>query len=191
MHVNMLYYLLKSTREKGGENMNLIRWDPFRELMGMRQAMDRLLDGGLPRPLRAITPLVEWAHPALDVYQTPKEVIVKASLPGIKPEDVEVAITDDTLTIKGETRAEEKVDEEDYICRECHYGSYLRSITIPHALKTDAAKAHFEDGILTLTIPRAEVAKPKKIEVKAKRAIEGGRKGTATAGKKKTSKKEA
>jgi len=88
--------------------MNLIRWDPFSELMGVRQAMDRLLEGGFPWHLRAITPIVEWAQPSLDVYQTPKEVIVKASLPGVKPEDVEVTIAGDTLTIKGETKAEKK-----------------------------------------------------------------------------------
>ena len=88
--------------------MNLIRWDPFRELMGMCQAMDRLLDGGFPRSLRAITPILEWTQPLLDVYQTPKEVIVKASMIGVKPEDVEVTIAGDTLTIKGETKAEKK-----------------------------------------------------------------------------------
>ena len=166
--------------------MNLIRWDPFRELMGMRQAMDRLLEGGFTRPLRAIAPFGEWAQPSLDVYQTPKEVIVKASLPGIKPEDVEVNITDDTLTIKGETKAEKKVDEEDYLCRECHYGSFFRSVTLPRSLKTDNVKADFEDGVLKLTIPREEEVKPRKIEVKAKKAIGAGKKET-----KKTAKKTA
>jgi HSP20 family protein len=151
--------------------------------------MDRLLEGGFPRPLRAFTPLVEWTQPSLDVYQTPKEVIVKASLPGIKPEDVEVTITDDTLTIKGETKAEKKVDEEDYLCRECHYGSYFRSIALPHALKTDNVKADFEDGVLTLTIPRAKEAKPKTVEVKAKKAIGPGKKGKKKVTKKTAAKK--
>lgn len=171
--------------------MNLIRWDPFRELMGMRQAMDRLLEGGFPRPSRAIVPFGEWAQPSLDVYQTPKEVIVKASLPGIKPEDVEVTITDDTLTIKGETKAEKKVDEEDYLCRECHYGSYFRSIALPHALKTDNVKADFEDGVLILTIPREEEIKPRKIEVKAKKAIGAGKRETKKTAKKTAAEKKA
>lgn len=166
------------------------------ELMGVRQAMDRLLEGGFPRPLRAITPILEWAQPSLDVYQTPKEVIVKASLPGIKPEDVEVTIAGDTLTIKGETKAEKKVDEEDYLCRECHYGSYFRSITLSHALKTDDAKADFEDGVLTLAIPRVKEAKPRMVEVKAKKAIGPGKKGAKkvtkkTVAKKRDSKREA
>ena len=143
--------------------MNLIRWDPFRELMGMRQAMDRLLEGGAFRPTRAVIPFSEWLQPSLDVYQTPKEVVVKASLPGIKPEDVEGEVTGDTLTIKAETKSEEKVEEEDYLCRECHYGSYFRAITLPQALKTEKAEASFDDGVLTLTIPREKEAKPKTI----------------------------
>ena len=84
-------------------------------------------------------------------------------MPGIKPEDVEVEVTGDTLTIKAETKSEEKVEEEDYLCRECHYGSYFRAITLPQALKTEKAEASFDDGVLTLTIPREKEAKPKTI----------------------------
>lgn len=169
--------------------MNLVRWDPYRELMGMRQAMDRLLEGGAFRPSRSVISFNEWVQPSLDVYQTPKEVVIKASLPGIKPEDVEVEITGDTLTIKAETKGEEKVEEEDYLCRECHYGSYFRAITLPQALKTEKAEASFDDGVLTLTIPRKREAKSKTIEVKAKKSIEGKKAGPANkATKKRTAK---
>jgi HSP20 family protein len=171
--------------------VNLIRWDPFRELVGMRQAMDRLLEGGFVRPARSLIDWTEWAQPSLDMYQTPKEVVVKAALPGVDPGDVEIEISGNTLTIKGETRQEERKDEEDYLCRECHYGSYYRSITLPQALKSDKAKADFEDGVLTLTIPKAEVEKPKKIEVKAKKAIEGKEKKVKTTKARKSSKKSA
>lgn len=156
--------------------MNLIRWDPFRELVGMRQAMDRLLEGGYLRPSQPLVRWTEWAQPSLDMYQTPKEVVVKAALPGVNPEDVDIEISGNTLTIKGETKQEEKSDEDDYLCRECHYGSYYRAITLPQAIKGDKAEASFEDGVLTLTIPKTEVEKPKKIEVKAKKAIKGGQK---------------
>jgi HSP20 family protein len=154
--------------------MNLIRWDPFRELVGMRQTMDRLLEGGYVRPSRPLVGLTEWAQPSLDMYQTPKEVVIKAALPGVDPEDVEIEIAGNTLTIKGEIKQEEKSEEDDYLCRECHYGSYYRAITLPQSVKGDNAEATFEDGILTLTVPKTEVEKPKKIEVKAKKAIEGG-----------------
>jgi len=87
--------------------MNLIRWDPFRELVGMRQAMDRLLEGGNARPSRPLVGWTELAQPSLDMYQTPKEVVVKAALPGVDPNDVEIEITGNTLTIKGETTQEE------------------------------------------------------------------------------------
>ncbi len=156
--------------------MNLIRWDPFRELVGMRQAMDRLLEGGYVRPSRPLVGWTEWAQPSLDMYQTPKEVVVKASLPGVNPEDVDIEISGNTLTIKGETKQEDKSEEDDYLCRECHYGSYYRAITLPQAVKGDKAEATFEDGILTLTVPKTEVEKPKKITVRAKKAIEGGTK---------------
>ena len=160
--------------------MNLIRWDPLRELVGMRQAMDRLLEGGLARPARSLVDWTEWAQPSLDMYQTPKEVVVKAALPGVDPEDVEIEISGNTLSIKGETKQVERKEEDDYLCRECHYGSYYRSITLPQAVKSEKAEAVFEDGVLTLTVPKTEVEKPKKIEVKAKKAIEGTEKKAKT-----------
>ena len=166
--------------------MTLVNWDPFRELVGMRQAMVRLLEGGFVRPARPLVGWTEWAQPSLDMYQTPKEVVVKASLPGVKPEDVDIEISGNTLTIKGETKQEEKSEEDDHLCRECHYGSYYRAITLPQAVKGDKAEATFEDGVLTLTVPKTEVEKPKKIEIKAKKAIEGGEKKTKSPKAKKT-----
>lgn len=171
--------------------MHLIRWDPFRELVGMRQSMDRLLDGGFVRPSRPMIDWAEWAQPSLDMYQTPKEVVVKAALPGVDPDDVEIEISGNTLTIKGETKKEESKDEDDYLCRECHYGSYYRSITLPQAVNSDKAEAAFEDGVLTLTVPKTEVEKPKKIDVKAKKAIEGTEKKAKTTRAKKSTKKSA
>jgi len=156
--------------------MNLVRWEPFRDLMSLRQAMDRLYEESFVRPSRALALFGDGVHAPIDVYQTPNEVVVKASLPGVKPEDVEINITDDTLTIKGETKGIEELKREDYLYREHHHGSFVRSITLPHALQTDKAEATSEDGILTLTIPKAEDAKPRTIEVKAKKAIEGEKK---------------
>jgi HSP20 family protein len=149
--------------------MAIERWQPFTELMSLRQAMDRLFEDSFVRPSRTLAALGEPATPALDVYQTPNEVVVKAALPGLKPEDVNIDITGDTLTIKGETKAEQEIKRENYLYQERRYGAFSRSVVLPSGLKTDKAEATLEDGTLTLTIPKAEEVKPKAIKVKAKK----------------------
>jgi HSP20 family protein len=148
--------------------MAIETWHPFTELMSLRQAMDRLFEDSFVRPSSALETLGEAAAPALDVYQTPGEVVVKAALPGIKPEDVNIDITGDTLTIKGQSKAEQEVKREDYLYQERRYGAFSRSVVLPSGLKSDKAEATMEDGVLTLTIPKAEEVKPKAIKVKAK-----------------------
>jgi HSP20 family protein len=148
--------------------MAIERWQPFSELMSLRQAMDKLFEDSFVRPSRGVAALGEVAAPALDVYQTPTEIVVEAALPGLKPEDVSIDITGETLTIKGESKAEQEIKKEDYLYQERRYGAYSRSVVLPSGLKTDKAEATMEDGILTLTIPKVEEVKPKKISVKAK-----------------------
>ena len=148
--------------------MAIERWQPFSELMSLRQAMDKLFEDSFVRPSRALAALGEVTAPALDVYQTANEVVVKATLPGLKPEDVSIDITGETLTIKGETKAEQEIKKENYLYQERRYGSFARSIVLPSGLKPDKAEATIEDGVLTLTIPKAEEVKPKAIKVKAK-----------------------
>jgi HSP20 family protein len=148
--------------------MAIERWQPFSELMSLRQAMDKLFEDSFVRPSRALAALGEVTVPALDVFQTHNEVVVKATLPGVKPEDVSIDITGETLTITGETKAEEQIKKEDYLYQERRYGSFSRSVVLPGGLKTDKAEATMEDGVLTLTIPKAEEMKPKAIKVKAK-----------------------
>jgi HSP20 family protein len=156
--------------------MSMVRWEPFRELMGLRKAMDRLFDDSFIRPWRILGVLGEEGQLPIDMYQTDKEVVVKAALPGVKPEKVAITITGDTLSIKGETKAMEEVKREDYLYREHRYGAFSRSMILPTDLKTDKAEANFENGVLTLTIPRPEEAKPKTIKVKTKGTIEGEKK---------------
>jgi HSP20 family protein len=148
--------------------MAIERWQPFNELMSLRQAMDKLFEDSFVRPSRALAALGEAAVPALDIYQTPNEVVVKAALPGSKPEDISIDITDETLTIRGESKAEQKIKKEDYLYQERRYGAFSRSVALPSGLKPDKAEATMEDGVLTLTIPKAEEVKPKAIKVKAK-----------------------
>lgn len=148
--------------------MAIERWQPFSELMSLRQAMDRLFEDSFVRPSRMLAALGEVAVPALDVYQTPEAVVVKATLPGVKPEDVNIDITGETLTIRGETKAEQEVEKQNYLYQERRYGAFSRTVVLPSGLKPDKAEASMEDGVLTLTIPKAEEMKPKAIKVKPK-----------------------
>jgi HSP20 family protein len=148
--------------------MAIERWHPFTELMSLRQAMDRLFEDSFVRPSRVLSTLGESGAPTLDIYQNPNEVVVKATLPGVKPEDVSIDTTGETLTIKGESKAEQEIKKEDYLYQERRYGAFSRTVVLPSGLKPDKAEATMENGVLTLTIPKAEEVKPKKISVKAK-----------------------
>jgi len=152
--------------------MSMIRWEPFREMMSLRQAMDRLLEDSFVRPAR-LWPELRAGELPIDMYQTKDEVVLKAALPGVKPEEVDITITGDTLTIKGEHKEEKETKEEDYLYKEHRYGAFSRSVTIPIQVESDKAEAVFENGILTLTVPKSEQVKPKQIKVKAKGVIEG------------------
>jgi HSP20 family protein len=148
--------------------MAIERWQPFSELMSLRQATDKLFEDRYVRPSRGLTALGEVPVPALDVYKTASDLVVKATLPGLKPEDVTIDITGEMLTIKGETKAEQEIKKEDYLYQERRYGAFSRSVILPSGLKTEKCEATMEDGVLTLTIPKAEQVKPKEIKVKAK-----------------------
>ena len=141
-----------------------MRYQPFTEL---RRAVDRLFDERFFTPYRLFTFDRSETNP-IDVYQTESEMVVKATVPGVKPEDVDVTIDDNILTIKGETKAEEKIERKDYLYQEHRYGTFRRSVVLPRGLKAEKAEASFENGILTLSIPKDEESKPKRIKVKAK-----------------------
>lgn len=147
---------------------SLVRWAPARDLVTLREAMDRLFEESFVRPPRGMLNQRGAESLAVDMYETDEAVVVKSAIPGIDPDDLNISITGDTLTIKGETKAEEKIEEENYICRERCYGAFSRSMTVPVPIVADEAEADFENGILTLTLPKAEEVKPKAIEIKAK-----------------------
>jgi HSP20 family protein len=144
---------------------NLTRWEPMREMMSLREAMDRLFDDAFTRPISVSG---VSGMPAIDMYQTNDDVVVKASLPGLKAEDVDITVTGETLTLRGEFKQENEQKETSYHIREQRYGSFERSILLPTDVKADKAVADFENGILTITMPIAEEVKPKSITIKAK-----------------------
>ncbi|HND47338.1 MAG TPA: Hsp20/alpha crystallin family protein [Anaerolineales bacterium] len=145
---------------------NLIRWEPAREMMTLREAMDRLFDDAFTRPLSLSGN--SWSIPAVDMYQTDNEVVVKAALPGIKADEVQLNVTGEVLTIKGETKQENETKEKAYHIREQRWGTFERSLVLPTEVVVDKAKADFENGILTITLPKAEEVKPKTINIKTK-----------------------
>jgi len=146
----------------------LTRWEPFRDLITLREAMDRLFEESFVRPFES------WLSPsgegtlAVDMYETPEEVVVKASLPGVNPEDVDVSVVGDVLTIKAESKAEEEAKDANYIYRERRYGVFSRSLRLPTNVQSDKATAEYANGVLTLTLPKAEEVKPKRIKIKTK-----------------------
>jgi HSP20 family protein len=146
---------------------NVTRYDPFSEMITLRQAMDRLFEDSFVSPFNWRNVSGESTSPALDVHQTPDEIVVTASLPGLKPEDVDITITGQTLSIRGEFKADEEVKRDQYLYRERRYGSFNRQLQLPVRVKGEAATATFENGELTLRIPKAEEVKPRQIEVKA------------------------
>jgi len=141
-------------------------WSPFDE-------MDRLANEGFAGwPFRMMwrrlpTEDVCWA-PAVEMYEKDDHFIIRAELPGMKKEDIDISVTGDTLTIKGERQASEEVSDEDYYRCEMCYGDFSRAITMPAAGDPKKIDASYEDGILEVKVLKAEEAKPKKIQIKAK-----------------------
>ena len=160
--------------------MTLIRPSsaPFRDLLSLRQAMDRLFEESFVNP-RTWT----WGEHqlvALDVYATDEDLVVEANLPGVKPEEVDITVEGNTLTIAGETRSARKDEEGSTLIQEVRRGSFSRSLTLPDGLEADKATATFEDGVLTLRIPKAEQVKPRQIKITSGDAQHGSRRRFGT-----------
>ena len=148
---------------------NLTRWEPGREMMTLREAMDHLFNDAFTRPFStARDGGANWSSPAIDMYQTDNEVVVKAAVPGFKADEVQINVTGDVLTIKGELKQEEEKKEKSWQIREHRWGAFERSITLPTGVMSDKARADFENGILTITRPKSEKVKPRTITVNAK-----------------------
>jgi HSP20 family protein len=139
---------------------------PFGDLMSLRSAMDRLFeDSFVRRPFGAGFGLEGGMSLPLDVTRTADELVVEASLPGVKPDDVEITIEDGTLSIRGEYREENRTGEGESLVQEIRRGTVARAVTLPTGLEPDKASATFENGVLTLRIPKAEATKPKQIRI--------------------------
>lgn len=141
----------------------IIKSDPFLDIVNVRDTMDRMLDNYFGRSPVAFE---GYGVVDLDLYQTDNDVVVEASIPGIDPEDINISVAGEVLTIKGEVKQEKETKEADYHIKERRYGSFSRSITLPTQIVAEKAAADFKNGILKLTLPKAEDVKPKTITVK-------------------------
>ena len=146
---------------------SIVRWEPFRDLVALREAMDRMVEEGM---VRAPAPFAGWAPGglAVDMYETDESVVVKTAIPGVNADEIEVSVTGDTLTIRAETKEEEEIQRENYLRRERRFGSCCRTVTLPGGLEAEKAEADYTDGVLTLSFPKAEEVKPKSIKVTTK-----------------------
>ena len=145
--------------------MAITRWDPYAEMMSLRQAMDRLFQDAWVRPGVGEAQGTTTGTVPLDIYETSDDLVVTATLPGLRPEDIDITIQGDVLRIQGESTHDEPVKDEQFHRRERHERRFYREVALPMSVKNDAVQAHFENGILTLHLPKADEAKPRRIQV--------------------------
>jgi len=141
----------------------LNRWEPFRGAATLQEQVNPLFGNALERSAEESN-LTSWA-PAVDIYETEHELVVKADLPEVDPKDLDIRVENNILTIRGERKFEKKVNEENYLRVERAYGSFSRSFSLANTVNSEAIKADYQNGVLTLTIPKREEAKPKQIKV--------------------------
>ena len=141
----------------------ITRWEPFRGVNTLQDQFNRLFNDVFDRKGEESS-LTAWA-PAVDIYETELELVVKADLPEVDPKDLDIRVENNILTIRGERKFEKKVNEDNYLRVERAYGSFARSFTLANTVNSDAIKADYQNGVLTLTIPKREEAKPKQIKV--------------------------
>ena len=148
--------------------MTLVRWRPTRDIFRFRDEMDRLFDDFIDRfPARRETGEQMW-NPDVDIRETDNEVVVKAEIPGMEQKDINISIKDSVLTLKGEKKQEKEEKEANYHRVERTYGSFTRMFTLPTTVVADKATAKYNKGVLSITLPKAEEAKPKEIAVEIK-----------------------
>ena len=141
----------------------IARWEPFRGATSLQDQVSRLFNDVLERKGEESS-LTAWA-PSVDIYETEHELVVKADLPEIDPKDLDIRVENNILTIRGERKFEKNVNEENYLRVERSYGSFARSFTLANTVNSEAIKADYQNGVLTLSIPKKEEAKPKQIKV--------------------------
>jgi len=141
----------------------VVRFDPFRDITSLRDEMNRLFSRTIGE---GSSSGAAWTPP-VDIFDTSEAIVLRAELPGLSPDDIDIEIDDNVLTLKGERRFEETVEDGRYYRLERAYGHFQRSVTLPQGVKADQITADFDQGVLTVRVPKAEEVKPRKIAVAA------------------------
>ena len=141
----------------------LVRWEPFRGISSLQEQFNRLFENRFAPGTEEQT-LTAWA-PAVDVYETENDLVIKADLPQMPEKDLDVRVENNMLTIRGERKFEQKVKEENYLRMERAYGSFSRSFSLPNTVNTEAIQAEYKEGVLTVTLPKRAESKPKQVKV--------------------------
>lgn len=164
--VNLETGIFNKQRARKEANMpfELEPWRPFREAVSLRDAMDRLFEESVVSPTKSVV-----AMPKIDIKEKKDSVVVNAELPGVAEEDIEVEITENVMTISGEKKEEKETEKEGYYYKESHSGLFTRSFSLPSEVAAEKAEANVKDGVLTITIPKVEAKKPKKVTIKKKK----------------------
>ncbi len=146
--------------------MAMVKWDPFRDLVSIQDRMNKLFEQTLSRSSRSdeAAAATTWTPP-VDIYETPETIVIKAELPGVAREDVDIQIQDNALVLRGERRFAKEVKEESYLRIERAYGPFHRSFTLPATVQQDKVRAVLRDGVLELELPKADSAKSKRITI--------------------------
>ena len=146
--------------------MNIIKYDPFREMRSLQDEVNRLFASSFSRGDDNELMRGAWS-PQVDIFENKDQIVLEAELPGMKPEDVNISIENNVLTLHGERKFEKKDEKDNFHRVERAYGSFTRSFTLPPTVSSENAQAEFENGVLRLTLAKREEAKPRRIEIKA------------------------
>ncbi len=144
--------------------MTVVRWDPFRDLLTLQDRMNRLFDESMRGARPADESTTSWS-PAVDIYETENEIVLKADLPEVNQKNIDIQIENSTLTIQGERKPDTTIKQENYHRIERAYGRFNRSFTLPNLVDQEKVKAEYKDGVLTIELPKREERKPKQIKV--------------------------
>ena len=147
--------------------MAIVRWEPLRDLVNAQRDFGRLFRDAFSSQLDETELSTRSWAPPVDIYETDNDIVLKAELPGVDSKDVEVRVEDNTLYLKGERKFEKEVKDQNYHRIERSYGSFARSFSLPSSISTDKVKAEFKDGLLTISMPKREEAKPKTVKIEA------------------------
>jgi HSP20 family protein len=159
--------------------LDINRWDPFQEMMSLREAMNRLMEESFLLPSRTLGTIGQESSqlaargtrqigtPALDIQEQDDAFTVQASLPGVRPEDARIEVRGNQITLSGQTQQEQEAERGNYLVRERRIGQFYRTFTLPTGVNSDAAEASYANGILTLRLPKSEATRARQIPIRA------------------------